>query len=113
MNIERIANSRPVQSVLSATPNVGDVERVGSIVVGLGLAVLGFTRKSIPGMALIGLGAAVLARGVTGRCGVYGLLGIDRSNNAADREPYINDKVDRASWESFPASDAPARNNFT
>jgi uncharacterized membrane protein len=51
--------------------NVPRLERVASVVVGGALAALGLRRRSLGGIAVAGVGAALIARGVTGRCPTY------------------------------------------
>lgn len=63
--------------------NVGNVERIVSIVLGSGLVAYGLMRRSRNGVALAATGAALLYRGLGGRCAVYRALGI---NGAADHE---------------------------
>jgi uncharacterized membrane protein len=63
--------------------NVGGFERALSAAAGLGLAIAGFRRGRLAGLALTGLGAGLLWRGVTGRCQMYAALGI----NTAEQNP--------------------------
>jgi uncharacterized membrane protein len=55
--------------------NVGDAERVGSVAVGLAMLLGGLRRGSVTGRAMAGVGSALMARGVTGRCPVYERMG--------------------------------------
>ncbi len=101
------------------TLNVGDAERIAS---GLGGAVLlayGLARPSLVGTLLAVGGALMLERGVTGHCSLYQALDIDTRSEAPPRprqtrgygkrgEQSIRDEVERASEESFPASDPPS-----
>jgi uncharacterized membrane protein len=59
--------------------NVGNAERLLSVIGGGALALFGLHRIRISGLALIALGAALIYRGVKGHCGVYESLGIDRA----------------------------------
>ena len=66
-----------------ARVNVGRVERWLSMVAGGALAAYGLKRRSTPGGAAALAGAALLYRGATGHCNVYGALGINRANGHA------------------------------
>ncbi len=89
---------------LTGTQNVGDTERIASVVAGTALAAYGLSRLSIPGALLAVLGGAAVWRGATGHCALYEQLGIDTSATGAGEV----DIVTHASEESFPASDAPS-----
>jgi uncharacterized membrane protein len=60
--------------------NVGRMERWLSMAAGGALAAYGLKRRSKPGGAAAIAGAALLHRGATGHCHVYGALGINRAN---------------------------------
>ena len=63
--------------------NVGPMERWLSMAAGGVLAAYALKRRSTPGGAAALAGAALLYRGATGHCDVYGALGIDRANGHA------------------------------
>lgn len=56
--------------------NVATLERLLSVVGGGALAIAGIRRRGASGSALAVLGGALVHRGLTGRCPVYGSLGI-------------------------------------
>lgn len=62
--------------------NVGDVERVLSVMGGGLLTVFGAARGGLTGLGLAVLGGSLLYRGVTGHCEAYHSLGIDTSDGA-------------------------------
>ncbi|OJW18925.1 MAG: hypothetical protein BGO49_17920 [Planctomycetales bacterium 71-10] len=62
--------------------NVGDVERVLSVMGGGLLTVFGAARGGLTGLGLAVLGGSLLYRGVTGHCEAYHSLGIDTSDSA-------------------------------
>jgi uncharacterized membrane protein len=67
------------------TMNVPAWERVGSVALGVGLLAFGVSRRSLWG-GLAGLaGAALVARGGTGRCPVYRAIGVNSGNLQAER----------------------------
>jgi uncharacterized membrane protein len=73
--------------------NVNDNERLISGGVGAALALLGVSRRSIPGLILAGIGGGLMYRAATGHCGVYEALGIDTNEsrtNGAPPEAYYN-----------------------
>jgi uncharacterized membrane protein len=70
--------------------NVGPDERAVSVAAGAILGLLGLSRRSLPGLAIAGLGSMLLYRGVTGQCGLYEKLGLDTA------------KPDPENPESFP-----------
>ena len=85
--------------------NVGDGERTVSAVLGGALLLNGVLRPSLWHTLLAVGGAALVQRGLTGHCSLYRSLGIDTAG--ARRRPRL-DRVDRASDDSFPASDPPS-----
>jgi uncharacterized membrane protein len=56
--------------------NVGEFERLGSIVGGGALVVAGLSRRSLPGLLIAGLGGLFILRGVAGHCRMYDTLGV-------------------------------------
>jgi len=55
--------------------NVGDMERQLSMIGGTALAVYGLLHRSFTGLALAGIGGALIWRGHTGHCEMYHMLG--------------------------------------
>ena len=103
----------------SGPKNVGSTERWISILGGAALVMRGMSRPSMAG-ALLGLGGVgLLYRGITGHCPAYEALGIDHSDESyAERQRpptlegsgrrSIRDEIEKASEDSFPASDPPS-----
>jgi len=60
----------------NANVNVNRRERWLSVVIGSAVAAYGLSRRSVAGVTLAGLGSALVWRGASGRCPVYGSLGI-------------------------------------
>src|SRR4051812_11080936 len=79
---------------LSATThtNVGDLERVGSVVAGGALLLLG-SGKSLPTRAVLAAASGALVyRGVTGHCALYEALGVQRApEERTHRELSVNE----------------------
>lgn len=110
--------------------NVGDTERLVSLVGGGLLAVAGLRRGSLPGTLMALAGGALAARGLTGHCPVYRAMDhraepadsdagiphqdVEPGQNMYSRHPgdiYADcreEVVDEAAEESFPASDPPS-----
>jgi hypothetical protein len=103
--------------------NMEKKERALSLLGGLFLVVNGLLRLPLAAAALLVSGGFLLYRGITGYCPGYKRLGINRAVHAptlkagtaqpkSDAMPPAGvtpeDEVVEASWESFPASDAPA-----
>jgi uncharacterized membrane protein len=57
--------------------NVGETERLISMLAGAGLAAYGLTRFSMRGLLLAAVGGALAYRGVSGHCALYEALGVD------------------------------------
>jgi uncharacterized membrane protein len=75
--------------------NVNDRERLISATAGAALALLGISRRSIPGLLLAGLGGGLMYRAATGHCHLYEALGIDTAmpregEGSATPEQYFN-----------------------
>ena len=90
--------------------NVGQTERWASMIGGAGLVLNALMRPSTRNTLLAFAGAALLQRGVSGHCALYGAFGVNtaESEPAHGRRRSIRDQIDKASDESFPASDPPA-----
>ena len=56
--------------------NVGESERWLSVITGSAVAAYGLKQRSIAGMVLAGVGGVLVWRGTTGRCPLYGALGV-------------------------------------
>jgi uncharacterized membrane protein len=76
---ERAARARPVMD----GRNVGDWERLASLIGGGALAVVGLRRRGWRGWAMAAWGGALVYRGASGHCPVYERLGIDRQPEVA------------------------------
>jgi uncharacterized membrane protein len=70
--------SRPAKRAREV--NVGDAERLLSVLGGAALALMAARRRGAAGAALALVGGTLLHRGTTGRCVVYGALGLDTSD---------------------------------
>lgn len=70
--------------------NVGEFERYGSIVGGIGLILGALVRRGFSGLLMGGIGAALIQRGVTGHCSMYRSLGV---SSAKSDQPGVPDNV--------------------
>lgn len=86
--------------------NIGDSERYASAILGGMLVLGGLQRRGWGGLTLAAVGAAFVARGVTGSSTMYRELGIDTNGSQFDEAE--DELVNESSEESFPASDAPS-----
>ncbi|RIK84635.1 MAG: cyclase [Planctomycetota bacterium] len=69
-------------STCSSAPNVGQSERLVSSVAGACLAAVGLSSRRKGSLILAGLGGMLLYRGMTGRCQLYGMLGVNTARRA-------------------------------
>jgi len=65
--------------------NVGPAERIVSAAAGSILAVLGLSRRSLPGLLAAGVGGSLIYRGASGHCHLHGALGIDTARRPGAR----------------------------
>jgi uncharacterized membrane protein len=95
--------------------NVNEQERLISGGVGAMLALMGISRRSIPGLLMAGIGGSLIYRAATGHCHLYEAMGIDTAGpqNAGDSsaapEAYFNRSiqvthtftVNRTPWDLY------------
>ncbi|HEX6158543.1 MAG TPA: SRPBCC family protein [Thermoanaerobaculia bacterium] len=72
--------------ILNREQNVSDPERWISVIFGSALAAYGLKRRSLSGLILGGIGGALLFRGATGHCDVYGALGVSTAGSDDGRQ---------------------------
>src|SRR5688500_16052763 len=65
------------------TQNVGDSERLLSIIGGGIIGVYGLRSGGLTGLAIAAIGGSLLCRGITGHCHMYGAIGMS-SNREQD-----------------------------
>lgn len=92
---------------MTGSANVGNGERTVSAALGAALLINGVVRPSLWHTLLAFGGAALLQRGLTGHCSLYRSLDIDTAG-AKPIPRHRLDRVERASDDSFPASDPPS-----
>jgi uncharacterized membrane protein len=91
--------------------NVSDWERAASGLGGAMLLAYGLARRPSMASILMAIGGAMLLeRGATGHCSLYHALGLNSRLAAthAHHDGTSRDEIERASEESFPASDPPS-----
>lgn len=86
--------------------SIGESERFASAILGGMLVLGGLSRRGWTGFGLAAVGAAFIARGVTGSSAMYRGLGVPGDTGQVDEAE--DEMVTEASEESFPASDAPS-----
>ena len=86
--------------------NIGESERFASAILGGMLVLGGLGRRGWAGFGLTAVGAAFIARGVTGSSAVYTGLGFASNGTMVDDAD--DELVNESSEESFPASDPPS-----
>lgn len=84
-DLSDVEGRQPARGWINGGQNVGSMERVLSVVAGLGLAAAGLKRGRVSGLLLTAMGASLAWRGLSGRCQCYAALGI----NTAERNPAI------------------------
>ena len=88
--------ARAERSPIAPKVNVGKLERVACMIGGAALMGIGLQRRSRAGLSLAATGAMLALRGVSGWCGLYQALGIDRSEAADGKRGNLGVKVERA-----------------
>ncbi len=90
--------------------NLATAERIGSTVAGVALVLNALAHPSVGRLVGAAIGTTLVQRGLTGHCALYHVLGISTApwDPRAWRREVRRDPVDRASDDSFPASDPPS-----
>jgi uncharacterized membrane protein len=77
---------------LAYRPNVGTIERWGSVALGSALIAYGITRQSRAGVGITAAGTTLALRGATGRCPVYSRFGITTAQSRDTRVALAGDR---------------------
>lgn len=75
MNSVDALRGNPLEGTIGPV-NLGESERLGSIVGGAALLLTGLSRRTVPGLLLAAVGGAFIFRGVAGHCKLYDSLGV-------------------------------------
>jgi uncharacterized membrane protein len=73
---------KPTEGTSQSSVNIGETERLVSLVGGAALAFVGLERRSLGGLVVAALGGALVYRGFTGSCGLYKALGVTSAEPA-------------------------------
>jgi uncharacterized membrane protein len=76
--------------------NVGDMERVVSVIAGTALALFGLRRFSMTRLGMAALGGSLVHRGITGYCAAYGRLGVDTAEHGEGVRGNLGTKIERS-----------------
>jgi hypothetical protein len=98
--------------------NVGETERLSSLLSGGLLILYGLTRRSLSTLSMLAAGGYLVFRGVTGYCPAYKALQVNTAKPKLRFDDEYNehpkgtvdedDIQDEAVWQTFPASDSTA-----
>ena len=92
MSAHHTPRSSPDGAARTERPtNVGELERAVSIASAGALAYYGYRRRGLTGLALATVGGVLLQRGLTGRCPVYGALGVHTADRGVRLEKQHGD----------------------
>ena len=80
---------QPGARVRTRPQNVGEIERVASVIGGATLGLVGLASGRWSGLALGVVGGGLVCRGVTGHCQVYEALGINTADRPQGREASV------------------------
>jgi len=75
--------------------NVGDSERMVSVLSGAALALLGLSRGSVPGLVCAAVGGGLIYRGVSGNCPAYSALGLNTAEASQDGQSAEQEVAER------------------
>ena len=76
--------------------NVGDIERVVSVIAGTALALFGLRRFSLTRLGLAGLGGSLIYRGLTGYCSAYARAGVSTAEPGEGVRGNLGTKIERS-----------------
>jgi len=86
--------------------NVGETERVGSIIGGTALAAAGLSRRSLPGLLLAAVGGLFIIRGFAGHCRLYESIGVSTADQTGTGHPdHTGHKIEKAIVVARPSGD--------
>src|SRR5436309_1141601 len=86
---DRFELEQPEQQSQEDSKNLSETERIVSLAGGSLLALVGLSRRSIPGLAVAAVGGALIQRGATGYCALYEKLGVDTKHTGAEPQDYF------------------------
>lgn len=93
-NTQDMEWSEEQASSASSGANVGDMERMASVVLGAGLLIGGLPKRSWGGAGAALLGAALLHRGVSGYCAAFDAMGVTTRTGRQEANLLGRRKVD-------------------